>query len=50
MQPDARYTDRRTQVTESRKITEGIFRVIKRDKGHDPSADRGEFRNSSVET
>lgn len=50
MQPDARYTHRRMQITESCKITGGIFRVIKRDKGHDPSADKGECRNSSVET
>lgn len=50
MQPDAHYTHRRMQVTESRKITRGIFRAIKRDEGHDPGADKGECRNSSVET
>lgn len=50
MQPDARYTHRRMQVTESRRLTEEIFWIIKRDKGHDPGADKGECRNSSVET
>lgn len=29
------------QVTESCVITRGIFRVIKRDEGHDPGADGG---------
>lgn len=28
----------------------GIFRIIKRDEGHDPGADKGECRNLSVET
>lgn len=27
-----------------------IFRIIKRDEGHDPGADKGECRNLSVET
>lgn len=49
MQPDARYTHRRTQVTESCKITRGTVRVIKRDEGHNPGADKGECRNSNVE-
>lgn len=49
MQPDAHCTHRRTQVTESRKITKGIVRVIKRHEGHDPGADKGECRNSNVE-
>lgn len=46
----ARYTHRRTQVTESHKIMRGIFRIIKRDEGHDPGADKGECRKLSVET
>lgn len=46
----ARYTHRRTQVTESHNIMRGIFRVIKRDEGHDPGADKGECRNLRVET
>lgn len=29
------------QVTESHVITRGVFRVIKRDEGHDPGADGG---------
>lgn len=44
------YTYRRIQVTESHKIMRGIFRIIKRDEGHDPGADKGECRNLSVET
>jgi len=36
--------------TQGWKITGGIFRVIKRDKGHDRGADNGECRNSSAET
>lgn len=35
---------------ESCKITRGIFRVIKRDKEHDPGVDKGQCRNSSLET
>lgn len=46
----AHYTHRRIQVTESHKIMRGIFRIMKRDEGHDPSADKGECRNLSVET
>lgn len=46
----ARYTHRRIQVTESHKIMRAIFRIIKRDEGHDPGADKGECRNLSVET
>lgn len=49
MQPDACYTHR-TDVTESHKIITLKIPLVKRDKEHHPGADKGECRNSSVET